>query len=48
MLVAITDVYSATTPLVVRGSGAGARITAAGVLGDMVGVAQVGFGPRTI
>lgn len=47
MIVFTTERYSAQTPLVIRGPGAGADVTAAGVFGDLLAVLRYSTGPRT-
>jgi aspartokinase/homoserine dehydrogenase 1 len=47
MIVFITERYSAQTPLVIRGPGAGAEVTAAGVFGDLLAVMRYCAGART-
>lgn len=47
MIVFTTERYSAATPLVVRGPGAGAEVTAAGVFGDLLAVLRYSAGART-
>jgi aspartokinase/homoserine dehydrogenase 1 len=47
MVVFTTERYSAQTPLVVRGPGAGADVTAAGVFGDLIAVLRYSVGART-
>lgn len=39
-IIAFTTTYYATTPLVIKGPGAGAAVTAAGVLGDILHIVQ--------
>lgn len=47
MVVFITERYPAATPLVVRGPGAGAEVTAAGVFGDLLAVMRYSAQART-
>lgn len=47
MIVFTTQRYSAQTPLVIRGPGAGAEVTAAGVFGDLLAVMRYSAGART-
>jgi homoserine dehydrogenase len=47
MIVFTTERYSAQTPLVIRGPGAGAEVTAAGVFGDLLAVLRYSAGART-
>lgn len=47
MIVFTTQRYSAQTPLVIRGPGAGADVTAAGVFGDLLAVLRYSVGART-
>ena len=47
MIVFTTERYSAATPLVIRGPGAGAEVTAAGVFADLLAVLRYCTGART-
>jgi aspartokinase/homoserine dehydrogenase 1 len=47
MVVFTTERYPAATPLVVRGPGAGAEVTAAGVFSDLLAVCRYSAGART-
>jgi aspartokinase/homoserine dehydrogenase 1 len=47
MVVFKTERYSGQTPLVIRGPGAGAEVTAAGVFGDLIAVLRYCTGART-
>jgi aspartokinase/homoserine dehydrogenase 1 len=47
MIVFTTERYSGHAPLVVRGPGAGAQVTAAGVFGDLIAVLRYCTGART-
>jgi aspartokinase/homoserine dehydrogenase 1 len=47
MVVFTTERYPAATPLVVRGPGAGAEVTAAGVFGDLLAVMRYSAQART-
>jgi homoserine dehydrogenase len=47
IVVFTTERYGAATPLIVRGPGAGAQVTAAGVFGDLLKVLRSCAGART-